>query len=910
MLIVSLAAAAHAAAQDAPVVRSIVDVVAVDVSVTGEGGKPIPGLTAGDFVVTVDGRPRRITSAEYVSTINDVKAAPAATATTYSTNAASGRLIMLLVDLSALRGRASFDAASRFVEKLAPADRVALVAFPGAGAHIDFTRDHPSVRAALSRLTGQAESVQTNFRIDLADALAAQRGDRLALSTLADRECAGMRLDEMAVCRNAVADEANALATFARQRTQNTLTALRALSDRFAGTPAPKTIVLMSEGLLIDRVSDVAWLGPGAARGQLTIHAIQVDAVGGDVSTARESVRPGNDRALGREGLSLITSATRGEVFPAAGGVDNAFGRLAQVLSGYYLLGFEPESVDRDGAAHKIKVDVPARAGALVRARSEFSIGRVVAKTDEALLTELLESPALVSDIGLKLGAFTMRDPASAKLRVLMAAEIDRAANPDGRLVLAFALSDDKGKVLGSQIDRDVKAPIGQVDRMQAYSNFILTEASGPLLLRVAVVDDQGRQGSVEHRFSAALTTVGEFQVGDLLIADERPTDGSSTPRIAGEFTSGVVNGYLELYSESAEVLKNATVVFEIAQNEQARALDGAAGKAQPASADHPNRRAIEGSVPTALLAPGDYVIRAVISAGGRRIGQIARAFKVGRVVAAVKSNKGPAVSTTLGRREPVAFSSRSEKFERASVLTPQVVGFFVERMDFHAQGESNAAPIIDHARAGRFDEAVQALTRRSGTLAAAFLGGLALYSKGQLEPAAARFREALRLDSEFFPAAFYLGSCYAAGGRDKEAVGAWHLSLITQNDAPFIYTLLGDALLREKDPAEALAVLNEAASRWPDNDEVEVRLGAALAMSGKRADALQKYETYLAKHPEDHERLFAAMRILFEARTSGRPVRSTTEDRALFDKWASAYAAVKGPQQSVVDQWRRTVNR
>jgi predicted TPR repeat methyltransferase len=90
----------------------------------------------------------------------------------------------------------------------------------------------------------------------------------------------------------------------------------------------------------------------------------------------------------------------------------------------------------------------------------------------------------------------------------------------------------------------------------------------------------------------------------------------------------------------------------------------------------------------------------------------------------------------------------------------------------------------------------------------------------------------------------------------------------------------------------------------------VEVRLGAALAMSGKRADALQKYKTYLAKHPEDHERLFAAMRILFEARTSGRPVRSTTEDRALFDKWASAYAAVKGPQQSVVDQWRRTVNR
>jgi tetratricopeptide (TPR) repeat protein len=184
------------------------------------------------------------------------------------------------------------------------------------------------------------------------------------------------------------------------------------------------------------------------------------------------------------------------------------------------------------------------------------------------------------------------------------------------------------------------------------------------------------------------------------------------------------------------------------------------------------------------------------------------------------------------------------------------------------------------------------------------------LYSRGELEPAAAKFREALRLDSEFFPAAFYLGSCYAAGGRDRDAVGAWQLALVTETDAPFIYTLLGDALLRLRDVDRALEILNEAAAEWPDNDEVQVRIGAALAMAGKRADALAKIEPYLDAHPDDYERHFFALRMLYEAKADRKPIKSTNEDRALFTKWAAAYAAAKGPQQAMVDQWQKSMTK
>ena len=86
------------------------------------------------------------------------------------------------------------------------------------------------------------------------------------------------------------------------------------------------------------------------------------------------------------------------------------------------------------------------------------------------------------------------------------------------------------------------------------------------------------------------------------------------------------------------------------------------------------------------------------------------------------------------------------------------------------------------------------------------------------------------------------------------------------------------------------------------------MRIGAALAMAGKRADALRKLEAYLDKYPDNQERQFAALRLLYQARTDGRPIKSTNEDRALFTRWATAYATAKGPQLALVEQWQRTM--
>jgi predicted Zn-dependent protease len=133
-------------------------------------------------------------------------------------------------------------------------------------------------------------------------------------------------------------------------------------------------------------------------------------------------------------------------------------------------------------------------------------------------------------------------------------------------------------------------------------------------------------------------------------------------------------------------------------------------------------------------------------------------------------------------------------------------------------------------------------------------------------------------------------------------------MSLITESNAPFVYTLLGDALLRLRDMDQALDVLTEARTLWPADDEVTVRLGTALVLANKSADAVKVLQPYLDAHPSDHEVLFVALRALYEARAAGRAIETVEADKVRFVKYADAYAAAKGSQQALVDQWRKYI--
>jgi tetratricopeptide (TPR) repeat protein len=821
---------------------------------------------------------------------------------------------MLVVDqgnIGAGRGKLALDAASRFLAKLHPSDRVGLVAMPGSGPQIDFTANLAVVRSMLPKLVGMAPPIMSSYRIGVSEAVEIERGDVRALERLLDRECAGFREPaEVELCTRQITADAQSMAQVARERTLNSLVSLRSLVERLSTTPSPKTIVLISEGLVIDRdYGELSWLGPAAAKGQIVLYVLQLDQPMFEASSGRPSPTRAEDIYLGEEGLGLVAGLARGTVMRIVSNADFAFNRLITELSGYYLLSFEPDPADRDGKPHKIRVQVPRRTGVDIRSRSEFVIELGTVRTDEAVLAETLKTPLMASEIGLKLSAYTLRDAPSGKFRILMAAEIDRSQNPDGAVSLAYMLVDARGRLVASQVEPDVKTPVRAATRTQQYVGAMLADEPGVHTLKLAVLDSRGKRGSVEHTFRVQFASAGQVRATDLLIAENTGTTAAGVlPAVAGEFSTDTLYGYLELYSDAPTALNEATVVFEVANEEQARALDSGAGRSQPPSTEMPTRRTVEGSVSIALLPPGDYVARAVISIRGQKAGQVVRPFRIAR---AARTVTAPGATRVAGAvKTPIPFTSRIDEFDRTSVLNPEVVGFFLDRMSA-AAGNSVARPAAEHARAGRFDAVADALKDApTDELAVVFLHGLALYARGDLEAAAGKFRGAVRLDSEFFPAVFYLGSCYAAGGRDREAVGAWKTSLVTETDAPFIYTLLGDAMLRLRDIDAAIDVLTEASTLWPSNDEVVMRLGTAQVMAGKSEEALQTLEGYLARHPTDAERHFLALRALYEARAAGRSIKSPEADRALFTRYAAAYATAKGPQQALVETWQKVMDR
>lgn len=907
-VLITSASLAAATSQDRPAgapqttFKTAVDLVPVDVNVIDRDGRPVDNLTASDFTLAVDGRPRKILSAEFVRASGQA-APPPAPSPYYASNANSGagRLVMLVIDqgsISTGRTRAAIESATRFIKRLSPADRIGLFAIPGPGPQISFTSNHALIQAQLPKIVGHPPANAGLERVGVGEAARIDRGDQMALSNVADRECTGA---DRQVCMQELAVEARQVIADARVQAQASLVVLRGLMERLSENATPKTLVYLSEALVIDQDrSALAWMGPLATKGRIALHVLRIDAQAADAS-ARRSPRRMEDVALAEEGLAMMAGLARGSLFRVVGNADNIFNRLALEMSGYYLLGFEPEPGDRDGKTHKIRIDVPARRGIEVRARTDFTVESPPVRTDEQALVETLRSPLIVSDIGLKVTAYTFRQADSQRLRVLIAAEIDRSRNPSGRVALGYTLTAADGRTVASQFDEQVKTPVR--DGLQRFAAAAIVDGPGLYALKLAAIDDEQKRGSVEYSFKAQLTPAGQVRAGDLLIGDG--SGDGATPAVTGDIADGeALNSYLEVYGDSPDVLSGASVAFEIAARENSGALDAVAGRFDEASTTS-SRRVAEAILPIGLLPPGEYVARAVVTVSGRKVAQVVRPFRVLR-----PSTTASATARGRSRAKPAsAFTSRIDPFQRSTVLTPQVVGFFLNRM-----GTANRGPLppaaIDHAKAGRFDAAFDAAAGAGHALAAAFLQGLTLYARGELEAAAVKFREALRQDSEFFPAAFYLGACYAAGGRDREASAAWQTSLVTESDAPFVYTLLGDALLRQREIDRALEILNEASTRWPDDPQVQVRLAAALAMGSKPVEALRVLDPYLATHPDDGDRLFLALRVIYEAHTGGHPIGTPEEDRSRFARYAAAYAAVGGPQLPLVEQWKRFMER
>ena len=917
--------------QNQPTFRTTLDVVAVDVSVIDREGRPVGDLRLDEFALKIDGKARKVRSAEFISLrgLSDADPAPAS----FSSNAgqAPGRLIMIVVDQANIRkgsGKDVFRAASRFIDTLTRSDRVALEIIPGSGPVTDFTANHGLVKAMLERAVGQALEADRTGRVGVAEAVAVtERGDWNAWLSILERECpAEHDVTSLAQCRQILETDVRAVYTQTRTNTTASLVSLRGIVDRLAWSSEPKSLILISEGLVIDRnLTDMSWVGPKTSAARVSLYGIRLSAPLYDVELGRTSPTREADQTLLAEGMEQLIGLGRGSVYSVAVNAGAVFNRLALELSGYYLITFEPDAADRDGRTHDIAVNV-SRPGLTIRARRQFSAEPPgSSKPVEDVLTDTMRSALPAADFDLKLTTFSYRDDASGRVKVIIGAEIDRSFNPDGPLALAYAVRRENGTSAAADVEKSLVPLQGQEGRPQHYMSAVVLDP-GPYSIKLAVVDDKGHRASVSRTFDARLTSAGQIRMGELMLV--RPGGGSQLkPVIDTRVESGTIVAYTEVYSQAEPQLARASLTLEIAATEDGRAIDsvpmtiaGGAGK-----------RVAQAALPVHMLAPGAYVARAILASDGRPIGRVTRPLTIvaAAPAAAATPMAAPAAVTTVpappaaasdtppaagtaGGITPapvIAFASNIDAFDRRAVLTRPVIGFFIDRMSLVGLPPVPEAlvPAIGYARMGQFTEVLRIVdAARSDHVVGSFLSGVAELARGDVNRAASDFAQALKTVPGFFPAAFYLGACYASGGQDREAATIWRTTLVTDPSAPWIYTVLSDALLRSNETALALNLLRESVRLWPESDDVLMRLGTALSMAGQPEQAVKTLDGYLSRHPEDADRLLLVMRLLYEARILGRPLETADADRAQFLRYFGAYEPLNHSRLEQARGWKK----
>jgi VWFA-related protein len=627
--------ASPAAAQDAqaPVFRSGVELLEVDVNVVDGNGGPIGDLRTPEFAVAVDGKSRTVVSSEFVrdDSSTDARAASFKEDPYVATNTdrPRGRLIIVVVDQNNIttgRARDLIFSLRKFIEQLPAADRVALVAIPSPGPAVEFTANRQRIYQVLNAVRGTEDVTVDRYDVGDAEAIAMNTGgDQLTIRALIDRECASAT-DE--TCTSALELEASRIVQRIRTRANESYYSLNALFTNLREAEGTKTMVLLSQGFILDDVQGkTSQLAQAAAEARVNLNVVLLDDFPGDASSSRRSKTMREDRDLRQEGLSALAGKSRGALFQVTSSPEIAFDRLTKEMSGHYLLGVEPTQKDQDGKTHQIRVQVK-RSGATVRARRQFRFTSRVADTRarEEQVASLLRSPAAATDLPMRLASYVFQDPESYKEKLLVAAEVDPSLTGTADLMFAFVLFDADGKPVTNGRERKIYNVSGGAP---VEYNFALTVAPGTYTLRFGGIDSAGKRGSLEHEVRVWQTALPTITVGDLMIGrvDPGTRGGALQPVVNTRVDNGQVAIYTEFYSGRAELLDGVVVMMELADSEEGPALLRAPAAIMPRVEGAGRQAAVVMAV--TALPPGKYYARAVVSAAGQVVGKTTRPFDI-----------------------------------------------------------------------------------------------------------------------------------------------------------------------------------------------------------------------------------------------------------------------------------------
>ena len=912
----------------APVFRSGVEVMEVDVTVVDARGMPVRDLRAPEFTVTVDGQPRRVVSAEFVSDASTSSAGPERPRDPYvsnNTDRRPGRLIMLVIDRNnidthTLRGASA--ALKRFVSAISPDDRLSLVTIPPPGPYVDFTTNHAQIHDAISRIAGSDDPMISQFNISAYEAITFEnRSNPITTQRLLFRACGDTDPNTMSPCDRDVEQEALTIATHIRQETAASVSGYAALLKNLRDVEGAKSMIILSQGLMLEgSQGESSALATLAAEARVDINVLMFAEMAGTASQARISETLSQDRDLREGGLETLASRSRGSLFRVVANPDSILERLRHEISAHYMLGVEPAERDRDGRPHQIRVQV-GRQNVQVRARRQVQYAVLKANTwsRDVVMGRVLRSPAASTELPMRLSTYTFRDSAPGKVKLILTAEIDpESMEKELDLAIGFAVFDRVGTVVLSGQERKIYS--ANTTPPIRYELAVAVDP-GEYRLRLAAVDMAGKSGSVEREVAAFGMSNHEFAIGDLILSSVREGRGNDLRApVVLQIADGQLATYTELYTNKAGSLDDTRVVFEIADTADGPTLQSNDGEMRE-RADQTMRQALA-VVPVGALPPGRYVARARFLKGDTIVGKLTRPFQITARAATSAARGGAANPAPEASGDPrtarpeaaatnaggtraamtgVVVAVRPAVFKKDDVLTPDMLRAVLEVVD---RNHPSAKAATARARSGKIEGTAMMALDAGDQNAGAILRGIELFMKGDLNTAANQFGVALRNAPDAPVASFFLGACYAAAGRDKEAVAAWERARAAQLELPVLQLVIADAWLRLGRPADALEPLRQALDRRPQDDDIRRNLAIAQSHLGLHESAYPTIVPYLDRNPKGADALMIALHALYQLHIEGKTMGSAEQDKARAAAYARAYSDASGPQLALVEKW------
>lgn len=535
-----------------------VELVTVDVVVLDRHGQPVSGLTAEDFVVLEEGQPQTIGSFEAVD-IPDAgaPAPPARLRTRVTTNLAPpappSRTFAIVFDnvhLSpAQADRVRAQVAEFLKTGLRPGDQVQLLATGGGSWWtVRMPEGLDDLLAALGRLEGLRPARVGPDHVSDYEALRIhQHRDERMGAEVSRRFYENGVLAQLkyptgpgtAGSRQLIAEtsgeghplvriRATEVYLQLRERQKATLRALERALEGLGETRGRKTVLMVSQGFIHEPTEPAfARVAEAARRANAVLYFLDARIGPGGETSAAELGRAVDLRDIGTSldkfaqeasGAISVAADSGGERLGTATTLADNLRRVAGESRTYYLIGYAPSSVPRDGRFRQIKVQV-RRPSLKVRARRGYYApkeGEAVSRPEGGLdpdVQRALDSPFAAQAIPLRLASYVVGPATEGKSKVLIVAEADPRnfgfESKEGResdtLESFFLVSSRAGENYHYESRLDLALPPEVRARIESTwlpLQRVFDLPAGAYQVRFALRDqNKGQMGSVTHTF-------------------------------------------------------------------------------------------------------------------------------------------------------------------------------------------------------------------------------------------------------------------------------------------------------------------------------------------------------------------------------------------------------------------------